>query len=36
MSYIKRLELFKDVNPYIKKYHQDGSHPPSYIPVQKR
>jgi len=36
MSYIKRQELFKDINPYLKKYMQDGDIPPSYIPANKR
>lgn len=36
MSQFKRQELFKDINPYVKKYKQDGKIPPSYIPVQKR
>ena len=36
MSYIKRQELFKEVNPYLKKFHQDGNIPPSYIPANKR
>ena len=36
MSYYKRQELFKDVNPLLKKYNVDGDIPPSYIPAQKR
>lgn len=36
MSYVKRQELFKNVNPLLKKYKYDGAVPPSYIPVEKR
>lgn len=36
MSQVKRQEMFKDINPYVKKFKQDGKIPPSYIPVQKR
>ena len=36
MSYVKRQELFKNINPLLKKYKYDGPHPPSYIPPKKR
>jgi len=36
MSYVKRQELFKNVNPLLKKYKYDGAVPPSYIPADKR
>ncbi len=36
MSYIKRQELFNNLNPLLKKYHYDGDIPPSYIPPKKR
>lgn len=36
MSYVKRQELFKDVNPLMKKYKYEGALPPSYIPPKKR
>ena len=36
MSYVKRQELFKNINPLLKKYKYDGSIPPSYIPAEKR
>jgi hypothetical protein len=36
MSYIKRQELFKSVNPLLVKYKIDGDIPPSYIPPSKR
>ena len=36
MSYVKRQELFKDLNPLLKKYKYDGPQPPSYIPPKKR
>jgi len=36
MSYVKRQELFKNINPLLKKYKYDGSVPPSYIPADKR
>jgi hypothetical protein len=36
MSYVKRQELFKDLNPLLKKYKYDGAQPPSYIPPKKR
>lgn len=36
MSYVKRQELFKNINPLLKKYKYDGSLPPSYIPAEKR
>ena len=36
MSYVKRQELFKNINPLLKKYKYDGEVPPSYIPAHKR
>lgn len=36
MSYVKRQELFKNINPLLKKYKYDGDIPPSYIPADKR
>jgi hypothetical protein len=36
MSYVKRQELFKNINPLLKKYKYDGHVPPSYIPADKR
>ena len=36
MSYVKRQELFKNINPLLKKYKYDGELPPSYIPANKR
>jgi len=36
MSYVKRQELFKNINPLLKKYKYDGEVPPSYIPENKR
>jgi hypothetical protein len=36
MSYVKRQELFKNINPLLKKYKYDGEVPPSYIPADKR
>ena len=36
MSYVKRQELFKNINPLLKKYKYDGDVPPSYIPADKR
>jgi len=36
MSYVKRQELFKNINPLLKKYKYDGELPPSYIPADKR
>jgi len=36
MSYVKRQELFRDLNPLLKKYKYDGPQPPSYIPPKKR
>jgi len=36
MSYVKRQELFRDVNPLLKKYKYEGPLPPSYIPPKKR
>ena len=36
MSYVKRQELFKNLNPLLKKYKYDGEVPPSYIPGDKR
>lgn len=36
MSYVKRQELFKNVNPLLKKYKYDGHIPPQYIPADKR
>jgi hypothetical protein len=36
MSYVKRQELFKNINPLLKKYKYDGSVPPAYIPAEKR
>ena len=36
MSYHKRQALFKNMNPLLKKYHQEGAIPPQYIPKEKR
>lgn len=36
MSYHKRQALFENMNPLLKKYHQDGPIPPQYIPKEKR
>ena len=36
MSSVKRQELFRDLNPLLKKYKYDGPQPPSYIPPKKR
>ena len=36
MSYVKRQELFKNVNPLLKKYKYDPEIPPQYIPAEKR
>ena len=36
MSYVKRQELFDNVNPLLKKYKYDGEIPPQYIPPGKR
>ena len=36
MSYVKRQELFKNVNPLLKKYKYDPEVPPQYIPADKR
>ena len=36
MSYVKRQELFKNVNPLLKKYKYDPEIPPQYIPADKR
>ena len=32
----KRQELFKNINPLLKKYKYDGEVPPSYILADKR
>lgn len=36
MSWVKRQELFENLNPLLKKYKYDGPQPPSYIPPNKR
>ena len=36
MSYVKRQELFRNVNPLLTKYKYDGEVPPQYIPAEKR
>ena len=36
MSYVKRQELFNNLNPLLKKFKYDGPQPPSYIPPKKR
>lgn len=36
MSYVKRQELFDNINPLLKKYKYDGDIPPQYIPPKKR
>lgn len=36
MSSAKHQELFKDLNPLLRKFKNDGPYPPSYIPPKKR
>ena len=36
MSYVKRQELFQNVNPLLKKYKYDPAIPHQYIPADKR
>ena len=36
MSYVKRQELFQNVNPLLTKYKYDPAIPPQYIPADKR